>query len=204
MGKFLLILLLFIPLTDIEGQARSRRKPRLSAQNALANREGLTRVNNLADIRKLAAQKILIPIPNNNPNFVVKGIPEARQYCLPWALELMSDLGKFIRSDFGKVPTLSSCVRDVNAQQALRKRQKGAAPASGPQATSHLTGATLDISTHGYSRKERAKITKALRKLRSIGAVMFLDEGNHWHVMVSKSYTQPLEPYEVLVATQTR
>jgi hypothetical protein len=72
------------------------------------------------------------------------------------------------------------------------KKNKNAAPVSGPTSSSHLGGSTVDITKKGLTKDEIRWMRKALLKLEAQDLVEATEEFRQsvFHIMVYKMYTQ--------------
>lgn len=90
---------------------------------------------------------------------------------------------------------VTSLIRTVNLQQTLARRNGNAAPAYGAQRSSHLTGATLDISKKGMTQKEVNWMRRMLYSLKNGDYLHTIEEFQQsvFHVMVFRNYAQSVK-----------
>lgn len=192
MRKLLVFTLaLAIPLQGIMGQSLRGSKSALLKQNAVANREKLSRFKTEKEIRKSVKSGRLVPIPNGKfgirPNSKLEA---SRRYCRPQSIRFAKVYGARVSKRFKKQWIVNSCVRDEETQTELRKTNKNAAPPFGPTASSHLTGSTMDIRRKGFTQVEQKIIRGWLLKDERCGWIEATEERRQqvWHIMVYKNY----------------
>lgn len=160
-------------------------------QNQMADREGLSRITNRKALNRMKRSKRLVRILPT-PVLVVDGrLPLERAYTRPWTLAFLRDLAKANSRKFpGTRIRVNSAVRTVEGQRALARRNGNAATATGPTASSHLTGATVDLARIGLTNKQDAWLGQYLLNLEKRGLVEVTREERQrvYHVMVSKRY----------------
>lgn len=91
---------------------------------------------------------------------------------------------------FGTKLKITSLIRTVATQRSLRSRNGNAAPARGESRSTHLTGASVDISKHPHSKREIYWLRQVLRRLTRQGFLHAIEEFHqpHFHVMVFRRY----------------
>lgn len=182
---------------SVEGQAIKRptadkwgKYGSVARQNQLAKRDKLSRLPTLNRIRRFAKAGYLRSLSTGN--FLIDAaIPEERRYARPWTIEFLNDLNDSLRINYGINLIVTSCVRDAAKQRQLQRRYgKGAAPAKGENASTHLTGAACDFSDRNLGSKEISYIKRILDPLEKSCMIDEKPHGPdfHFHVFVSRTY----------------
>ena len=115
-------------------------------QNARANDFNLSRMRNRAMIQRFHRAGLLVRVPSHTRFYYLHFIPAAYRYLRPWTKLFLDRLSREYHARFGQRLRVTSLVRTVALQRRLDRRNSNAAAATGPYRSSHLTGATLDIS----------------------------------------------------------
>ena len=97
-----------------------------------------------------------------------------------------------MRPRFGQRLRVTSLIRTISSQRRLERGNPNAARATGPDRSSHLTGATLDISKRFMPRRGRQWIRRVLFRLHQGGYLYAVEEFEQptFHVMVFPTYQQ--------------
>lgn len=138
----------------LDGTAVERRQ-KLALENRIADRYGLPRFQNLTDIR--GSHRDLIPVPDHADGFYVDThVVADRRYVQPWTYQYLALLSSAFMSETASSPTypklkLTSLVRDQEYQVRLRSVAKCQDPES---CSTHLTGATFDVSFRNMSKEQ--------------------------------------------------
>ncbi len=198
-----MVLFLFLTAVSIGCAAEDnlRGSPEARAyENAAADFFGLDRLENERVLRVAIGKGSFSCLPNNRYVRWHKRLPGAYAYCLPHVNRWLLSLGKDFRKEFGKSLTVSSAIRPRSYQEKLGIRNTNAAPAEGPLASTHSTGATIDIGYKGLKRREVAWLEKTLSVMESRGEIQATKERYQacFHVMV---YPPPT-PNTKLAATE--
>lgn len=161
-------------------------------QNKHADRENLSRMRNKAMIRRFARHGYLVHVPASTRYYYLHGIPSAFHYCRPWTKLFLRRLGREFYARFDRRLRITSLVRTVLSQKRLAHRNGNAANAFGPLRSSHLTGATVDISKHGMSEKAKDWMRRVLYSIRKQGYLYAIEEFQQptFHVMVFENYPE--------------
>lgn len=163
-----------------------------AVQNARADSENLSRMTDLRMLRSFERIGRLVAVPSKTGNYYVNAIPAAYRYCRPWTKLFLARISKQFHDQFGDRLRVTSLVRTAGRQRALERTNGNAAEASGPERSSHLTGATIDISKRFMSPAEQQWMRDTLYSLREAGYVYAIEE--FWqptfHVMVYRSYSR--------------
>lgn len=164
-------------------------------QNEVADREGLDRIQNDADLLDMRNKRILVPLPTSYALDVDDHLPANRRYCRPWTSQFLSNMARAHYARFHTQLQINSAVRTVEFQQHLIHINGNAAPAEGDTASPHLTGQAVDIAKHGLSRTEIAWMRGYLLPLIQEGKIDVEEEFQQacFHISVYKKYLPPAD-----------
>ncbi|WP_263417785.1 DUF5715 family protein [Terriglobus albidus] len=162
----------------------------LVRQNVVADRYGLERVQDDADLERLRKAKQLVALPDNRAMQVDDRLSADRRYARPWAVKFLNDLGRAHYDRFHGPLQVNSAVRTVEFQQRLLRTNGNAAPAEGDTASPHLTGQAIDLAKHGLSMTEIAWMRAYLLPLVQEGKIDVEEEFQQacFHISVYKNY----------------
>ncbi|MGH9523122.1 MAG: DUF5715 family protein [Terriglobales bacterium] len=165
-----------------------------TVQNQRADSDNLSRMTNVRMLRRFEQHGWLVPVPASTSTFYIHSIAPTYRYCRPWTKLFLTRLSRQYYAKFGDRLRVTSLVRTAQKQRALERVNGNAADASGPERSSHLTGATLDISKRFMSHEERQWMRDVLYSLRQQGHVYAIEE--FWqptfHIMVYRNYPDSL------------
>ncbi|MFQ5521531.1 MAG: DUF5715 family protein, partial [Candidatus Methylomirabilia bacterium] len=190
----MLVLPTFVSLQ--QGDLRLRSAPltatarNLERENAEANRQDLSRMRNLHMVRRFVKADLLVRVPAKTRTYRVSGVPKSLRVARPWTKQFIEQLASGLHQIFGTRLKITSLTRTVATQRSLRTWNDNAAPARGENRSSHLTGASVDISKHPHSSREIHWLRQVLRRLARRGLLHAIEEFQqpHFHVMVFKQY----------------
>jgi Family of unknown function (DUF5715) len=159
-------------------------------QNQMADRDGLDRVRDDADLLDLRRDKKLIALPDNETLRVDFRLPENRRYSRPWTAAFLAVLARDYYTSFHQPLQVDSAVRTVQVQQRLIRTNGNAAPSTGDTASPHLTGQAIDIAKRGLSITEIAWLRAYLLPLIGVGKIDVEEEFKQscFHISVYKNY----------------
>jgi len=159
-------------------------------QNRRADRDDLSRMTNVAMVQRFARAGLLVPVPSSTKYYYTRYIPAKYRYLRPWSKLFLDRLSSQYYARFRKRLRITSMVRTMALQSSLAKRNKNAAPAYGSRRSSHLTGATLDISKKGMTSRELEWMRRVLYSLKQRGYLYAVEEFQQpaFHVMVYRNY----------------
>jgi hypothetical protein len=162
----------------------------LVRQNVVADRYGLERVQDDADLERLRKVKQLVALPDNKAMQVDDRLSADRRYARPWAVKFLNDLGRTHYERFHGPLQVNSAVRTVEFQQRLLRTNGNAAPAEGDTASPHLTGQAVDLAKHGLSMTEIAWLRAYLLPLVQEGKIDVEEEFQQacFHISIYKNY----------------
>lgn len=161
-------------------------------QNRQADAEHLSRMLNLKMIGRFRANGLLVRVPVRTRFYYLHAIQSSYRYLRPWAKLFLDRLSSQHYAKFRRRLRVTSLVRTVAFQRALARRNGNAAAFSGPLRSSHLTGATLDISKHDMTRGGISWMRKVLYSLRKNRYLYAIEEFQQptFHVMVYQRYEE--------------
>jgi hypothetical protein len=159
-------------------------------QNTYADNDHLSRMRDVAMVRRFVKHGYLVRVRSSTRYWYLHAIPAANHYCRPWTRLFLERLGRQFHAKFGHRLRVTSLVRTVASQISLSHRNGNAANAFGPLRSSHLTGATVDISKHSMSAVEQRWVRNVLYSLRKQGYLYAIEEFQQptFHVMVYRDY----------------
>jgi len=167
----------------------------LIRQNQRDEAEGLTRIEDDAQLEQLETARDIVPLPASYTLRVNPELPVNRRYCRPWTRNFLADLARSHYARFHRALQVNSAVRTVEFQRSLIAVNGNAAPADGDVASPHLTGAAVDIGKKGMSFAELSWMRAWLLPLQTAGKIDVEEEfyQSCFHITVYRGYTpQPL------------
>ncbi len=162
----------------------------LVRENARADADGLSRLRTRAALERFVRARLLVPLPEEARGFRVVGVPGWRRVARPWTRRFVQQLGEAVYTLFGSRLRDTDLTRTEAVQEALGEWNGNAAPARGAGASTHLTGASVDLSKVEHSDYEIAWLRLVLGRLTARGLVSAIEEfaQPHFHVMVFRAY----------------
>ncbi len=159
-------------------------------ENAGADADRLSRIRTRAVLDRFVRAGLLVSVPPVTPGFAVVGVPGWRRVTRPWTRTFLRQLGAAVSARFGSRLRVTDLSRTEAVQRALEAWNGNAAPARGPLASTHLTGAAVDLSKVEHSDVEIAWLRAVFRRLNARGLVDAIEEfaQPHFHVMVFRAY----------------
>jgi hypothetical protein len=163
----------------------------LVRQNVVADRDGLDRIQDDADLNRMREQHLLVELPVSRALDVDDRLPVNRRYTRPWTAQFLTTLAHAHYTRFHSSIQVNSAVRTVEFQQHLMHINGNAAPAEGETASPHLTGQAIDIAKHGLSLTEIAWLRGYLLPLIQEGRIDVEEEFQQscFHISVYKKYS---------------
>ncbi|MEX2260300.1 MAG: DUF5715 family protein [Bryobacteraceae bacterium] len=161
-------------------------------QNRRADDYDLSRMSNVAMIQRFRRNGYLSPVPAATRHYYIHAIPAKYRYLRPWSKLFLTRLSSQFYARFRKRLRVTSLVRTVALQNALARRNGNAADAYGERRSSHLTGATLDISKKGMTSKQLNWMRRVIHSLKKRGYLYAVEEFQQpaFHIMVYQNYPQ--------------
>lgn len=161
-------------------------------QNDRADADNLSRMRDTAMLRRFVQKGYLVSVPSSARSYYLHAVPRTYRYCRPWTKQFLDRLSRQYYARFKRPLRITSLVRTVTRQRQLARRNGNAADATGELQSSHLTGATLDISKHSMSAAGQSWMRDVLYSLRRAGYLYAIEEFEEpvFHVMVYSNYPQ--------------
>lgn len=168
----------------------------LERQNERDTAEGLTRIEDDAQLNAMRREGELVPLPVSATLRVNRDLPVNRRYARPWTAKFLVDTARAHYVRFHRSLEVNSAVRTVAYQRYLTRVNGNAAPAVGDTASPHETGATIDIAKKGLSLSEIAWMRAYLLPLQQEGKIDVEEEfyQSCFHITVYKSYMPATRP----------
>jgi hypothetical protein len=165
-------------------------------QNTMADSEGLDRIQDDADLDRMRAAHLLVPLSSTTAMEVNEGLPENRRYARPWTERFAVDTARAFYARFHQPLHLNSAVRTVEYQLRLQMVNGNAAAVDGDAASPHLTGQALDFGKRGMSVAQIAWMRAYLGPLMEAGKVDVEEEFQQscFHISVYRGYVPILKP----------
>lgn len=159
----------------------------LRAQNSEADRLHLPRIRTKSELHEIVQSGELVPIRTSEA-LKLKRLTGDHVCLRPWAAEQAESLAEDFFLQARRSLTLTSAVRTVQEQKALRRWNPNAAPTAGEQASVHTTGIAFDISRTGLSRAQQRWLEWRLWYLQQIGRVIVEEERRQpcFHIVALK------------------
>jgi hypothetical protein len=161
-------------------------------QNVRADADDLSRMRDDAMILRFRRSGLLLPVPGATSHYYLHGIRRQHRYLRPWTKLFLTRLSRQSHARFGRKLRVTGLVRTVKYQQALQRHNANAAGSVGVLRSSHLTGATLDISKRDMSPAHRQWMRRVLHSLQSRKVIYAIEEFRQpcFHVMVHRRYLE--------------
>ena len=164
-------------------------------QNRRADAEHLSRMIDPAMVLRFRRAGLLLRVPASTSWYYLHRIPVSLRYLRPWARLFLTRVSREYHARFGRRLRVTGLLRTVRYQRRLSGWNANAAAASGPDRSSHLTGATLDISKRFMPAPRQRWMRRVLSQLRDRHVLYAIEEFHQpcFHVMVFRSYTAYVE-----------
>jgi len=190
-------ILALIPAASVPAAAASANLLKASSdsqiiQNRQADADDLSRMSDSNMIQRFANAGLLVQVPNETKHYYTRYISARYSYLRPWSKLFLDRLGAQYFARFGRPLRVTSMVRTVSLQVSMAKRNGNAAAAYGERRSSHLTGATLDISKNGMTQDGINWMREVLYSLRQQEFLYAVEEFTQptFHIMVYKNYPE--------------
>jgi len=159
-------------------------------QNTMADEEGLSRIQDDDDLRRMRINRMLVDFPESASLRVNPELAGDRRCARPWTVRFAANIARSYYERFGQPLQVNSAVRTVAYQVRLRRVNGNAAGTEGDVASPHLTGEALDFGKHGMSSAEIAWMRLYLRPLMRDGKLDVEEEFQQacFHISVYRSY----------------
>jgi len=175
------------PRTSLRGTRQSQ-----LLQNERADRDHLSRMTDPETLERFKRLELIISVPAKTKDYYVHSIPAQYRYLRPWSKLFLDRLSSQFRRRFGQPLRVTSLTRTSAYQNKLARRNGNAAAAVGEKRSSHLTGASLDISKKGMTRAQQRWLRNVLTSLKTKGHLFAVEEfyQPNFHVMVHRNYPE--------------
>lgn len=192
------VLLSLFPFSSIWAAGRSALVANAlsqAIQNTRADDDNLSRMRDVSMLQKFVRRGYLVATPSSTRTYYMHAISPQYRYCRPWTRTFLDRLSRQYYAKFGERLRVTSLVRTTGSQLRLAEYNDNAAEAFGPLRSSHLTGASIDISKHDMSPAGQRWMRNMLYSLREQGYVYAIEEFEQpaFHVMVFKNYPKSLK-----------
>ncbi len=185
-----LLLLLQLPLGAASGVSLRATTTSPIIQNEAADDDHLSRMDDADMTARWIRLGLLHEVPAQTDAYYLNAVRDDNRYLRPWSKLFLTRLSAQFLSHFGKPLRVTSLLRTENYQRRLMRRNGNAASPTGPKRSSHLTGASMDISKKGLTGRERDWLRRVLYSLRGKGYLYAIEEFHQpvFHVMVFRKY----------------
>jgi hypothetical protein len=156
----------------------------LLLQNQKIDQNGLGRIGDERRLSRLVEDGTLVALPNTDAVKIAPSLPSNRRYVLPVTRVFLLALAQQYYAEFHLPLQVDSAVRPRDVQDKLRHHNKSAAPVYGPTASSHETGATIDLSRH-MNKKQTQWLEQQLLVYTYLGYAVVEEERHCFHIFVS-------------------
>ena len=173
-------------------------------QNRQADEDNLSRIEDSKMLERFVRLKLLTAVPSDTPDYYLANVPSRYRYARPWTKLFIERLSNQYRDRFGAKLRVTSLIRTISLQSSLRRRNANAASPYGEKRSTHLTGASIDISKKGMTRAQQNWMRGVLRSLREQGYIFAIEEFRQpaFHIMVYRQYEDYVD--ERLAAAKQR
>jgi hypothetical protein len=170
----------------------------------MADRDGLDRVRDDADLLDLRREKKLVALPESDALTVDYRLPIDRRYSRPWTAAFLAVMAHDYYASFHSPLQVDSAVRTIAVQQRLVRTNGNAAPTTGDTASPHLTGQAVDIAKGGLSRIQIAWMRAYLQPLIDQGKIDVEEEFQQacFHISVYKAFLPAVYPHVAVTAAR--
>lgn len=159
-------------------------------QNMMADDEGLQRVQDDFDLRRMRASRELVNFPESASLHVNPELGADRRCARPWTVRFATDISRAFYARFHEPLQVNSAVRTIAYQVHLQRVNGNAAGIEGEVASPHLTGQALDFGKRGMSLAQIAWMRAYLLPLMQAGKLDVEEEFQQacFHISVYRSY----------------
>ncbi len=159
-------------------------------QNLIADEEGLSRIQDDDDLRRMRTERMLVDFPESMSLHMNAELAGDRRCARPWTVRFAADIARAYYLRFHQPLQVNSAVRTVAYQVRLRRTNGNAAGVGGEMASPHLTGEAIDFGKRDMNTEEIAWMRTYLRPLMQVGKVDVEEEFQQacFHISVYRSY----------------
>ena len=175
------------PRTSLRGTRQSQ-----ILQNERADRDHLSRMTNQETLQRFKRLELVVAVPAKTRDYYIHSIPAQYHYLRPWSKLFLDRLSSQFRRRFGRPLRITSLIRTSGYQNQLSRLNGNAAAAVGKKRSSHLTGASLDISKKGMTAAQKRWVRNVLASIKAKGYLFAVEEfyQPNFHVMVYRNYPE--------------
>ena len=136
--------------------------------------------------------RLVVSVSPKTKDYYLHGIPSRYYYLRPWSKLFLDRLSSQFRGRFGRPLRVTSLIRTTDYQNQLSRSNGNAASAVGEKRSSHLTGASLDISKKGMTAAQQRWVRNVLASIKAKGFLFAVEEfyQPNFHVMVYRNYPE--------------
>jgi hypothetical protein len=159
-------------------------------QNTMADDEGLERIEDDADLRRLRAAHLLVDFPESASLHVNPELGANRRCGRVWSVRFATNIARDFYARFHEPLQVNSAVRTVAYQVRLQRTNGNAAGIDGETASPHLTGQAMDLGKRGMSMAQIAWMRAYLLPLMQSGKIDVEEEFQQacFHISVYRTY----------------
>lgn len=173
------------------GATALRARPdNLARENTAARRQNLSWLRNLDMVRQFRRSGLLVPVPAETNTYWVADVSPPLRVTRPWTKRFVEHLSQAFHGRFSRRLKITSLTRTAATQHALRATNGNAAPARGRLRSTHLTGASVDISKQPLDDLHVRWLRAVLGRLAGLRLLSAIEEfaQPHFHVLVFRDY----------------
>ena len=207
-GTWALVALSMLFTTAAEARSRRRNatdplagsKASLRRQNEAADRFGLSRLRDAAELERFIAASLLVPVQDNAAYAIDETLGEYDRdrrelytHARSWVPGFLDDVFGRVSRATGERFRVTALIRTMEYQRRLRRwNPNGAKGRNHYELSSHLTGATVDVSWKDVALSTIFQIETRLRALERAGLIEATRERHNacWHIMVFPTYAK--------------
>ena len=181
----------FLAGAAVRTSLRGTRQSQL-VQNKRADRDHLSRMTDQKTFERFKRLELVVPVSPNTKDYYIHAVPAQYRYLRPWSKLFLDRLSSQFRRRFGRPLRVTSLTRTSAYQNSLARRNGNAAAAVGEKRSSHLTGASLDISKKGMTGAQQRWLRNVLASIKAKGYLFAVEEfyQPNFHVMVYRNYPE--------------
>lgn len=155
-------------------------------QNLWEEKFGLKPIENDSELLALVRTGALVQIVSSSSIVIDPKLPLKRRYCRPWTLALIQSIAQQYETAFREPLVITSAVRTVKVQRSLLHWNRNAAAIHGEMASSHLTGATVDVARRDMTAEQTRFMEQLLLEYALQNRVIVLEENGQecFHIFV--------------------
>ena len=158
----------------------------LLLQNVMIDQMGLERIGDEHRISYLVETGYLQALPITDAVKIAPSIPSSRRYALPMVNSFLVKLASEYYAEFHQPLLVDSATRDRETQRKLLKHNHSAAPVDGETASSHETGATIDLSRR-MTKRQTTWLEWRLAYYSYARRLLIVEEEKHcFHIFVMR------------------